>query len=68
MALRFPISRRRGGRCSSSPASSFATRRENFWNGEDWKVEVPDDANLVLFTMLLAAFDAPAIAPSSPTA
>lgn len=40
---------------------------ENFWNGEDWKVEVTDAANLVLFTILFAAFDAPAIAPSSPT-
>jgi hypothetical protein len=31
---------------------------KQFWNGEEWKLEITDEAGLLLFTLVFVAFNA----------
>ena len=37
-----------------------------FWNGEDWRVQVTDEAGMTLFTLYFMAVQAAAIRPATP--
>ena len=34
---------------------------DEFWNGEDWSMDVADADGLLFFTLMFSAFDAPSV-------